>query len=202
MQKQDIPIGSFSSWLHRIRRALITQEETIVDCGECRACCTSSYFIHIAPDETRTRSSIPKHLLFAAPGSSTGNLLLGYNEKGHCPMFIDNTCSIYAHRPFTCRSYDCRIFAATGLPAGDDRPLISQQACRWKFDLPTPQDHKLFSAVHAAATFLHTNGECFPEGFVPRNSTQQAVLAVKVYPAFLDIAQASETSENTDQNQD
>ena len=49
-----------------------------------------------------------------------GNMLLGYDENGHCPMLIDDKCSIYEHRPITCRSYDCRIFPAAGIVAGDD----------------------------------------------------------------------------------
>ena len=60
----------------------------------------------------------------------------------------------------------------------------------------------MFSAVRAAATFLHTHGECFPAGFVPRNSTQQAVLAVKIYPAFLDTTHTSRTSESAAQIQE
>jgi hypothetical protein len=38
---------------------------------------------------------------------------MGYNDKGECPMFVENKCSIYSDRPRTCRVYDCRIFSAT-----------------------------------------------------------------------------------------
>ena len=33
-------------------------------------------------------------------------------------MLVDGRCSIYEHRPRTCRTYDCRIFTATGLDVG------------------------------------------------------------------------------------
>ena len=53
-------------------------------------------------------------------------------------MLIDNRCSIYEHRPQTCRTYDCRIFAATGVRLDDDeKELIARQTRRWRFSFPT-----------------------------------------------------------------
>jgi hypothetical protein len=130
--------------------------------------------------------------MFAAPGLPKGHVLLGYDKNGHCPMFVDNTCSIYESRPQTCRNYDCRIFPATGLTAGSDKPLIAQRAGRWKFAFPTTQDHKHFSALRAAAKFLREHAGAFPPGFVPNNPTQQAVVAIKVYEVFLNSADDTE----------
>ena len=144
-QEPEISTDGFLSWLRRTRQAQRTDEGISVPCGACRACCTSSYFIHIRPDETETLAKIPQELLFAAPGLPKGHVVLGYDKNGHCPMFIDNQCSIYADRPQTCRTYDCRIFPATGIPAGSEKPLIAQQAGRWKFAFPTTQDHKHFA---------------------------------------------------------
>ena len=196
-QEHAISTDRFSSWLRRTRQAQRTAEGASVPCGECKACCTSSYFIHISPDETATLAKIPKEFRFAAPGLPTGHVLLGYDKNGHCPMFIDNQCSIYDYRPQTCRNYDCRIFPATGLPPEGDKPLIAQQAVRWKFDLSTIQDHKHFSAVQAAAKFLQEHAEAFPPGFVPKNSTQQAMLAIKVYEVFLTLTAESANGELT-----
>ena len=196
-QDQDIPTEGFSSWLRRTRQAQKTDDGASVPCGECKACCTSSYFIHIRSDETETLAKIPKEFLFAAPGLPKGHVVLGYDKNGHCPMFIDNKCSIYDYRPQTCRKYDCRIFPATGLPAGSDKPLISQQAGRWKFDFPTTQDHEHFLAVQAAAKFLREHAESFPPGFVPNNPTQQAVVAIKVYEVFLNSTHEAENGEPT-----
>ncbi|MBI3797512.1 MAG: YkgJ family cysteine cluster protein [Deltaproteobacteria bacterium] len=155
-------------------------------CGECNACCRSFYFIHIRPEETQTLARIPRELLFAAPGLPEGHVLLGYDENGHCPMLIDNKCSIYAYRPLTCRTYDCRIFPAAGLAAGDDdKALITQQIRRWQFSFPTKLDHNQQAAVQAAARFLRQRAECFPAGVIPSNSTQLAILALKVYDVFL-----------------
>jgi uncharacterized protein len=197
---QDIPTASFSSWLSHTRRMQITEEGVNMPCGECNVCCTSSYFIHIKPDETQTLTRIPKGLLFTAPGFPKGCMVLGYDENGHCPMFIDNKCSIYDHRPLTCRNYDCRIFSATGLDAGDNKELISQQARRWKFDFSTEQDRNQFSAVQAAVKFIKEHAESFPAEFVPSNTTQQAVLAIKVYEVFLPSGNVSQNIEQADMN--
>lgn len=193
--QHDLPAGRFSSWLHHTQNALINENGVEVPCDKCNACCRSFYFIHIGPEETRTLSRIPKELLFAAPGYPKGNMLLGYDENGHCPMLIDNKCSIYEDRPLTCRNYDCRIFPAAGLAAGDDdKPLITQQIRRWKFSFPGLLDRTQYSAVQAAATFLKEHAECFPAGVIPRNSTQLAVLAIKVYDVFLRLnAESNQT---------
>ena len=58
-------------------------------CGTCTACCTSSQFVHIGPDEVDTLAHIPAELLFPAPRMPKGHVLLGYDERGHCPMLID-----------------------------------------------------------------------------------------------------------------
>lgn len=184
--QQDLPAGCFSSWLRRIRRALVKESGAIVSCGECNACCASSYFIHIRPEETQTLARIHRELLFPAPGLPKGNVVLGYDKNGRCPMLIDNKCSIYEHRPLTCRNYDCRIFSAAGIAAGDDdKTLITQRVRRWKFSYPTKRDHHQHSAVQAAAKFLRERAECFPAGAVPKNSSQLAILAIKVYDVFL-----------------
>jgi Fe-S-cluster containining protein len=184
--QQDLPAGCFSSWLRRTRLALVKENGADVPCGECNACCKSSYFIHIRPEEIRTLARINRKLLFPAPGLPKGNVLLGYDQNGCCPMLIDGKCSIYEHRPLTCRIYDCRIFTAVGIAAGeDDKTLITQHIRRWKFSYPTERDRDQHSAVQAAAKFLRERAECFPSGQVPGNSSQLAILALKVYGVFL-----------------
>ncbi len=156
-----------------------------VPCGECRGCCTSSYFIHIRPDEKKTLAVIPKKLLFAAPGLPKGNVLLGYMENGHCPLFQNNQCSIYDNRPQTCRNYDCRIFQATGLSVEKEKTVIAKQTRKWQFEIRTPDDKSHLLALHSTARFLNRNMNLFPHGFVPNNPTQQAMVAIKVYSVFV-----------------
>ena len=177
--ERTLAAGDFSSWLVEMRSALRGERGADVPCGGCTACCTSSQFIHIEPDETDTLAHIPPELLFPVPGLPKGHVLLGYDERGHCPMLVENRCSIYEHRPRTCRTYDCRIFTAAGLDLDDDpaKALIGQQVERWRFS----DEH---GAVRAAAAFLRANRARLPAGSVPANTTRLAVLAVEIADLF------------------
>jgi len=189
--------GGFSDWLRHTRSARLNDSGADVPCGDCTACCTSSYFIHIAPEELETLARIPDQLLFPAPGQPKGNVLMGYDKNGHCPMLVDNRCSIYAHRPQTCRTYDCRIFPAAGIAVSEpEKALIAQRAQQWRFDYPTQRDRREHAAVQAAATFLNERAECFPNG-VPKHSTQLAVLAIEVYEVFLELHENAAASGGT-----
>jgi uncharacterized protein len=194
-ERKDLAAGGFSSWLRTTRLALAGRHVADVPCGGCTACCTSSYFIHIQPEESQTLARVPRKLLFPAPGQPKGTKVLGYSENGLCPMFIDGSCSIYADRPSTCRTYDCRVFAATGIPAGDaGKALINARVRRWFFDFSTETDRDRHSAVRAAIAFLKRHEDAFPSGFVPDNPTQLALLAIKVHAAF--CAGQDEAGEN------
>lgn len=184
--KNKLSAGDFSAWLKTARDALIADAETQVNCGECNACCSSSYFIHIRPEETKTISRINKQLLFPAPGLPKGNVLMGYDEQGRCPMLINQKCSIYKHRASTCRSYDCRVFTAAGIdPGGSDKVLIKKRTDRWIFNYPTQRDLDEHAAVKAAAQFIQESASSFPDGAIPHNPSQLAILAIKVYDVFL-----------------
>jgi Fe-S-cluster containining protein len=182
-----LPAGGFSDWLAGMRRALEgAGPGSDVPCDGCTACCTSSQFVHIAPDETATLAHIPAGLLFPAPRMPRGHVLLGYDENGHCPMLVDGGCSIYEHRPRTCRTYDCRVFSATGVELEDeDKSAIARRARRWRFDFPDEADQVEHAAVRAAAAFVRERADLLPEGAAPANATQHAVLAVRLHDAFL-----------------
>ena len=184
-EKQDLPAGDFSSWLRDIWRALVIESGMNVACGECVACCSSSQFIHIRPEETRTLGRIQKEILVAAPGLPKGHVLLGYDKNGFCPMMINGKCSIYEHRPLTCRNFDCRVFAAAGITAGDSKERITERVKRWKFSCPSTRDCDEHAAVQAAAQFIQEHAECFPGKKIPGIPSQLAVLAIKVYDVFL-----------------
>ena len=157
-----LPAGGFSTWLRGVREALAGVHAADVPCGDCTACCASSQFVHIEPDETDTLAHIPPALLFPAPRMPTGHVLLGYDENGRCPMLGERGCSIYEHRPRTCRTYDCRVFPAAGVELDDDKVLIAEQARRWRFDFPTAADARDRDAVLAASRFLAEGGDLIP----------------------------------------
>lgn len=193
-EQRQLPAGDFSFWLAHTRDILVTERGTDVDCGECVACCSSFQFVHIRPEETDTLGCIPKDLLVAAPGQPKGYMLLGYDKKGHCPMLANGKCSIYDHRPLTCRNYDCRVFTAAGITPGDGIQIrITQQAMRWQFSYPARRDLDEHTAVRAAARFIQDHAECFPNGRIPIIPSQLAILAIKVYDVFLRDDEKAET---------
>lgn len=180
----DLPAGDFSAWLAQIGGALRAEHGSDVPCGGCTACCTSSQFVHIGPDESDTLARIPSDLLFPAPRMPPGHVLLGYDDRGHCPMLVDGRCSIYEHRPRTCRTYDCRVFPAAGIEA--DQDLVAERARRWRFDHPTGTDLDQHRAVRVAAAFLARDPGLLPDEVRPRTATQLAVLAVEIHELFLE----------------
>jgi hypothetical protein len=181
----DLPAGDFSSWLADFQAALADGRDADVPCAGCTACCTSGQFIHIAPDETDTLAHIPAALVFQAPRLPVGHVVLGHDEHGRCPMLGDGGCTIYEHRPRTCRTYDCRVFAATGVALDDDQPTLAARVARWSFTHPTPADRHRHDALRAAAAFIGKDAELSAETSLPRSPSGVAVLAVEVHDAFL-----------------
>jgi len=178
--------GPFSSWWHGIRAAIDGVAEADVPCGTCTGCCEASQFIHITPEDTDALAHIPSELRFPAPGLPRGHQLMGYDEHGRCPMLVDGACSIYEHRPRTCRTYDCRIFTATGVaPDGDPSDPVPTRVGRWRFAFPTTTDRDEQAAVLAAARMLARPDDELPEPLRSRSTTRRAVLAVETAVAFL-----------------
>ena len=182
----DVPAGPFSSWLREMRAALAGNEGMNVACGSCRGCCTSSYFIKVRAHEHAALESIGADRLRPLPGATNGAQLMGFHENGHCFMFSKGNCTIYTHRPETCRTYDCRVFAAASMTAGEGKTEINERVASWRFDYPTARDRDEHRAVTAAANFLRQHVVRFPSGHVPSRPSDIAVLAVKAYQVFLD----------------
>ena len=181
-----ISAGGFSAWLCTTECSLPSGNGAAgVPCGSCRGCCRSSMFVHIGPEETQTIQRIPRKLLFSAPGLPKGHLLMGYNDKGECPMLIGNECSIYEDRPQTCRDYDCRVFAATGISVdAQAQPEIADRVRQWVFTYESESSRDEHRNVLETAAFLEGNRDLFPDGILPRYPVQLAALALEVNRLF------------------
>jgi uncharacterized protein len=185
--QRPLPAGDFSPWVAVMLAAIGGERGSDVPCGACTACCTSSQFVHIEPDETDALAHIPSSLRFPAPRLPPGHAVMGYDEHGHCPMLVDGACSIYAHRPRACRTYDCRVFPAAGLSPEEPTLVgIARQAARWQFSHPTDEDRRRHDAVQRAARFLVEHPDVLPGGASISNTTTRAAVALEVHGLFLD----------------
>lgn len=191
----DLPAGDFSAWLTMMDRAIQGRGESDVPCGDCNACCRGSYFIEVKPTDTDALGRIPAELLFPAPGAPGGHQILGYSDSGSCPLLHADACSIYADRPATCRTYDCRVFAATGLAEPDaEKAAIMSRAGRWVFDYVDETALKAQAALKLGAGFLLKHHPALQD-LLPRNATQLAMLCVRLQPVFERSVQLLETDE-------
>ncbi|MDH5692775.1 MAG: YkgJ family cysteine cluster protein [Gammaproteobacteria bacterium] len=183
--KDKIAAGEYLDWLNAFTSVMKGKGEGVVPCGDCVACCTSSKFVHLRPSDTKAIAKIPKELLFKAPGLPEGHYLLGYNEKGHCPMFGESGCTIYHDRPETCRQYDCRALAALGSKVEEGSADIGRRAAKWEFTFSNPESVEHFEAVKLARSFLIENKELFPARFVPELGPPLAILVLRIHGEFL-----------------
>lgn len=181
------PAGELSAWLAGVLDSIRHDAASDVPCDGCTACCRSSQFIHITPDDADAVAHIPSALLFPAPGLPVGHYVVGYDEQGHCPMLVDDRCSIYEHRPTTCRSYDCRVFAATGIDIAEDKPLVAERVREWRFDETSADAKRIGAAIREAAGYLIGHRGELPDGTVPADPTQRAVLALDLHELFVDV---------------
>jgi uncharacterized protein len=179
----EIPAGSFDNWLENMRAVLRGAQSADVPCGDCVGCCVSSYQIPLRPDDRVALDSVPaEHLhLPVRPGALAR---MGHRADGTCPMLCGGKCSIYADRPQTCRDYDCRIYAATGLLPDGDRPVIRERVLAWRFSFDSPEARAAADALRRAAGFISANSSQLPDGLRPGSAAGAAVMAVKCLELF------------------
>jgi uncharacterized protein len=176
-----VPAGGFSRWLRLTDAKVRSGEGVDVPCGSCNVCCRSWMLITIKPEETETIRRIPPGILFSPPGLPAGQLVMGHRLNGQCPMLVDDRCSIYEHRPLTCRNYDCRTHAATGLsPDSEAQPALARRTRDWVFEHDTADSREAQRLLRNAAAFLHDKRQLFPEGILPIHANQLASLALRL----------------------
>jgi uncharacterized protein len=169
---QERDAGEFSQWLDDFRAACSAGASAPVPCGECAACCTSGKLIPVEPDEGEALAAIAPDDLTPMPGQP-GTFALRHDESGRCRQLHAEGCAVYLHRPRACRTYDCRIFPATGVRP--DKPLVAAAAERWRFSYATPASRRRHADARTAAVLLG-----FPGGLTaPASPTQHALGALE-----------------------
>jgi Fe-S-cluster containining protein len=162
----------FGAWRAAFTAVLREGGSMDVPCGGCTACCRSGKLIPVEPDESEALAHIPAGALVPMPGQPARRVLK-HDESGRCSQLTEDGCAVYAHRPRACRMYDCRIFPAAGLIP--DRPLIAEQALRWRFRYADEAAREGHDAVRMAAVVLG-----FPGGpAAPASPTEHALKAIE-----------------------
>jgi hypothetical protein len=85
------------------------------------------------------------------------------------------------------------VFAAAGIDAGQDKPVINKRVREWRFTYAAESDRAAHRAVQAAAAFIREHHERFADKRFPKNPSGAAVLAVKCYEVFLDAKHAAQS---------
>ena len=81
-----------------MRTILLAQD---VPCDGCTICCEND-LIRIYPQHG---DRFADYLIAPIPG---GGMRLLHKPEGGCVYLGEHGCSIYPHRPFLCRQFDCR----------------------------------------------------------------------------------------------
>jgi hypothetical protein len=190
------PAGSFGEWLATMRAVLRGEQVADVPCDGCIGCCVSSYVIPLRPTDKTALAAVPARYL-GLPVE--GLARMRYRDDGTCPMLEAKRCTIYADRPQTCRDYDCRIYAATGLLPDGERPVIRDRVLEWRFGFGSELESAQYTALRRAARFIRDHAALIPPGARPASTAAVAVLAVKVWPLF---ASTDTSNEKGDEPED
>lgn len=180
-----------------MRAVLKGEQHADVPCDGCVGCCVSSYAIPLRPTDKVALDAVPSRYLRIPVGG--GLARMEYRQDGTCPMLEAGRCTIYADRPQTCRDYDCRIYAATGLLPDGDRPVIRDRVLEWRFDFHSHEEFAQHEALCRATRFIREHATLFPAAMRADSAAAAAVLALKVWPLF---ARGSGANEKGDEPED
>lgn len=167
--------GPFAEWVVAMQDGLRTGRGSDVPCDGCVACCTSGQTIVVEADEA---SVLPPEALVPV---GDGAHVLARDDAGRCVLLVDGGCTAYEVRPRRCRTYDCRIFPATGLVPEDDKPAIAAVAAEWRFRYETDEDRRRQQAVGMTVVALRS----VQVGGRVTSTTQLAAAAVAAHDELL-----------------
>lgn len=114
----------------------------VVPCGTCTACC---YHSKVDVDPSIERPEDIAHLDLIPdpdpqPDQPAGGMMLRKRDDGACVHLTDAGCSVHAHRPRACRTYDCRLNSLIGVLEPYDN---GRKSPTWVFD-PGWKDNRIF----------------------------------------------------------
>jgi Putative zinc- or iron-chelating domain len=140
----------------------VKRGEVSVPCDTCNACCRSAKIIVELSEEEAKRHG-------GEPDAEYG-WRMPKGADGSCIKLVDGKCSIYADRPFVCRTYDCRWSMLIGFMPTDDPPLAEALRQWASFSIPTPEDKDTWVAIRLAIA----------SGGLPNNSDEAMEKATRL----------------------
>jgi Fe-S-cluster containining protein len=167
--------GSFADWVVAMQHGMRTGAGIDVPCDDCVACCTSGQTIVVEDDEV---PALPPHAVVLR---TDGDLALAIDPDGWCVLLVAGRCTAYEHRPRRCRTYDCRIFPATGLAPEADKPAIAEWAAAWRFRFDGDEDRRRHAATRLAVVALTS----VQVGGRATSATQRAAAAIAAHDELL-----------------
>ena len=109
-------------------RSEIPALTSTVNCRSCRACCVDFADTPVLPFESGDGLDIEVR---------DGKRLLRKKANGECVHLLEGGCSVYEHRPVTCRVFDCRDFAVEKL-SNPDLPQLNKAIAQWSVSAESP----------------------------------------------------------------
>ncbi len=134
-------ITGVSSWHRRWARGQLDGRVT-VPCGDCTACCRSFDAVPLTagfddPAAYRTRAT-------------DNGPVLDVQSDGSCSHLVDGRCEVYARRPLTCRTFDCRMYLLPVVELDAAIRPVADAARRFALVVKEPDDRTFVARCRAA----------------------------------------------------
>ncbi len=131
--------GSVAQFLTEHRAwQLSGKAERNVPCNGCTACC-HHHIIEVDPSvDDMSKLDVVE---------SDGKLILRETSDGTCVHLGPQGCTVHAHRPRVCRSYDCRLFSLFFITNPHRKPPLPM----WEFDANSLEERATRAAMQMAA---------------------------------------------------
>ncbi len=138
-----------------------------VPCGSCNACCRSGLHIDLQSWESDIGLDVEIR---------EGMRLLRMNADGSCVHLVDNQCNVRDHRPISCRTYDCRDFAAARTRHnGPHVAPVNEVIGMWDPEFKSAEDQEVWTALGMLVI------ENFSKGMEPDAGFLIAILGYKAH---------------------
>lgn len=160
------------------------RSEVRVPCNDCRACC---YHKRIELHTARDQADLP--FLDAVPDDQRpGQFMLRKRPDGACIHLGPDGCTVYKHRPYACRMYDCRPVGLAGLAETYD---AGHRSPAW---VPQPQDEDDLLNIHALTAAAQTYIKLHPDDWQTRDAFHYACQNAHHYKNLLTKLRAAKTA--------